>query len=191
MKVIETERLVLTLFRIEDAEGLYSYASHPEVGPPAGWKPHENIEESREIIKNIFLPSNVYAIRWKGEDYDSRRDPLEYQLIGTIGLEPDRFRPDARSKEIGYSLGRDYWGRGIMTEAAAAIMEYAFLELDMEILCICCSRENLKSQRVIEKAGFSYEGTIRMAYKIYDGSLRDSMEFSITKEEWLKLKANK
>lgn len=99
MKEITTERLVLTPWRDcqEDASGLYSYAKDPEVGPRAGWKPHESIEESREIIRNVFMPHAVWAIREK----ESGR------IVGSIGLEPDRRREDVSSKEMGYSLGRE------------------------------------------------------------------------------------
>lgn len=47
MQLLETDRLLLRPFTLDDAEGLYAYASHPEVGPPAGWRPHRSVEESR------------------------------------------------------------------------------------------------------------------------------------------------
>ena len=67
MRDLETERLVLRMYREEDAEGLYEYAKNPNVGPRAGWKPHESAEESLEIIRDIFLPAESWAIRLKGE----------------------------------------------------------------------------------------------------------------------------
>ena len=48
MQLLETDRLLLRPFTLDDAEGLYAYASHPEVGPPAGWRPHRSVEESRQ-----------------------------------------------------------------------------------------------------------------------------------------------
>ena len=71
-----------------------------------------------------------------------------------------------------------------MTEACKAVMEYGFKELDLEIIGICTGEVNKRSQRVIEKCGFKYEGTIRKTYEIYDGSLRDSLVFSILREEY-------
>ena len=53
MQLLETDRLLLRPFTLDDAEGLYAYASHPEVGPPAGWRPHRSVEESRQVIENI------------------------------------------------------------------------------------------------------------------------------------------
>ena len=139
MREITTERLLLTPWKDcrEDAEGLYAYASDPEVGPRAGWKPHASVEESREIIKNVFMPHTVWAIREK----ESGR------IIGSIGLEPDRRREDVNSKEMGYSLGRSFWGNGYMTEAAEAVMDYGFREFDLAVMGICTSPDNNRSQR--------------------------------------------
>lgn len=180
MRTLRTERLILKEYKEDYAEGLYKYASNPNVGPRAGWKPHESVEESLKIIRELFMPVSAWAIFLK-ETGD---------LIGTIALEDDRFRPDARSKELGYSLAYDYWGKGYMTEAARKVIEFAFNELELQIMCICTSTVNTRSQRIIEKCGFKLEGVIRMAYQIYDGSLRDSMEFSMTKEEWETNKGN-
>lgn len=177
-KILTTERLFLTTFRIQDAEELYAYAKDPDVGPHAGWKPHESVEESRMIIEGMFIPTGAFSIRLKDEK--GKRG----KLIGSIALEADRFRPDARSREIGYSLARNEWGKGYMTEAVREIIRYAFEELNMEILTICTSPVNKRSQRVAEKNHFQYEGKIRKAYRIYTGQLRDSFVFSLTKEEW-------
>lgn len=178
MEILESKRLLLKPFEESFAEGLFAYASNVNVGPIAGWKPHESVEESLEIIRSLFLPAKVFGIFLKETD----------ELIGTIALEKDRFRPDARSNEIGYSLSFNHWGYGYMTEAAKTVIDFAFNELDREILCVCTSPVNKRSQRVIEKCGFKYEGTIRKAYKVYTGELRDSMEFSMTREEWGELK---
>lgn len=65
---METDRLILRKWRISDAESLYEYASDPDVGPIAGWQPHKSIDESREVIKNVFCGAECYAICEKGAD---------------------------------------------------------------------------------------------------------------------------
>ena len=174
--IIETERMILTPYtpEDEDAEGLYEYAKNPDVGPHAGWKPHESVAESKMIIEEMFMPAGAWAIRLK----DSGR------LIGTIGLEPDKYRPESNSREVGYSLAKDYWGKGLMTEAVHAVLDYGFYEKNLDQIAICTGPENKRSQRVIEKTGFTYEGTIRRAYKIYTGECRDSLCYSMLREEW-------
>lgn len=176
MENIYTERLILTPWHDsqEDAEGLYDYARDPEVGPNAGWKPHESIEESREIIRNMFLKSNTWAIREKATG----------KIIGSISLEKDIRREDVNSMEMGYSLARSSWGKGYMTEAAKAVMDYGFEKYGLVVMGICTSPVNKRSQRVIEKCGFKYEGLQRRGYHIYDGTDRDNLLFSILREEW-------
>ena len=71
-----------------------------------------------------------------------------------------------------------------MTEAAEAVIEYGFEEMDLELIAISTSKVNKRSQGVIKKCGFTYEGTVRKTYKIYTGELRDSMIFSILREEY-------
>lgn len=75
-KILETERLVLRPWRIEDAPSLYKYARDPKVGPIAGWPVHTSIEYSIGTIKNVFSNEGIYAIVLKGQE----------EPIGCIGL---------------------------------------------------------------------------------------------------------
>ena len=175
--IIETERLRLTPWTDseEDIEGLFAWASHPEVGPNAGWKPHTDLEESKRIIETMFMTSDDgWAIREK----DSNR------IVGNIAVYEDSARENVKSLEMGYALAYDCWGKGYMTEAARAVMDYAFEKHDLVVMAIRTSNVNERSQRVIEKCGFKYDGTLRRAYHIYDGTDRDSRIYSITREEW-------
>jgi len=170
---LETERLILRMWSKKDAADLYEYAKNPNVGPNAGWKPHESIMESRQIIKSIFWENMCWAMV----------DKETGKAIGSIGLEKDKFRPDVKSKELGYSLSEEYWGRGLMTEAAKRMIKYAFEDLKLDVLMIRTGDANLRSQRVIEKCGFEYEGTLRRTYRIYDGTIREVRCYSMLKEE--------
>lgn len=175
MKTLETERLILTDWSEDDAAELFQLAKNPNVGPHAGWKPHADEAESLEIIRTLFLPGMVWKVT----------DKKTGALVGSLGLEIDRFRPGIASKELGYWIAEEYWGRGLATEASEAALRYGFLELDLDVVGICTGPHNLRSQQVIRKLGFTYEGTHRRCYKIYDGSIRDSLTFSMLKEEWL------
>ena len=174
---LETERLILRMWNKKDAPELYEYAKNPNVGPHAGWKPHESVHESRMIISQLFLTNMCWAIV----------DKETGKVIGSIGLEEDKLRPDVKSKELGYSLSEDYWKKGIMTEAAKRVIKHAFEDLRLDVLMIRTGDANLRSQRVIEKCGFAYEGTLRRTYRIYDGSIREVRCYSMLKEEYNKL----
>lgn len=175
MKTIETERLILRAWNVEDVDDLYDYAKNPNVGPHGGWKPHESKTESLEIMQTLFIDKyDSWAIVYKENG----------RVIGSIGYELDTKRPDINCKELGYAMGEDYWGKGLMTEAAKVAIRYGFEELELDMVSIYRNPQNTRSGRVIEKCGFSYEGTLRQAYKIYDGSIRDVACYSMTKEEY-------
>ncbi len=173
---IETERLVLKRWEsnLYDAEGLYEFAKSLKVGPMAGWKPHEDMEESRLIIDQVFIPNICYKIIDKNND----------NIVGNIGFEPDIHRPDVLSAEMGYSLSEDYWGKGYMVEAAKALIRTAFDYWKLDILSIQTNVNNIQSYRVIEKLGFSFEGIRRMSDYDYLGRPRDVKSFSMTKTEY-------
>ena len=170
---LETKRLRLRPLTEQDAEGLFAYCSHPDVGPAAGWKPHETLEESREILEQVFLKEpHVFAIEQEG------------RLIGTVGLVDDNKRENAGAKMIGYSLAFDCWGKGIMTEAVEAVLVYGFDLLNLSIITATCYPDNPASAKVLEKCGFVYEGTLRQAQIRFDGKVQDFRCYSVTKAEY-------
>lgn len=170
---LETKRLRLRPLTEQDAEGLFAYCSHPAVGPRAGWKPHETLEESWEILEQVFLKEpHVFAIEQEG------------RLIGTVGLVDDGKRENAGAKMIGYSLAFDCWGKGIMTEAVEAVLVYGFDLLNLSIITATCYPDNPASAKVLEKCGFVYEGTLRQAQIRFDGKVQDFRCYSVTKAEY-------
>ncbi len=177
--LLETERLYLKKWSKRDAADLFEYAKDPAVGPAAGWKPHASPAESRMIISECFLQKMSWAIQ----------DKESGKVIGSIGFEKDKFRPDILSRELGYSLSKQYWGRGLMTEAAKRLVAYAFEEIGVEVLSITTGESNLRSRRVIEKCGFTYEGTLRDSYKKYDGTITELRCYSMLREEYAAMKS--
>lgn len=175
MKTIETERLLLRDWSIDDVDDLYEYAKNPNVGPHGGWKPHDSKVESLEIMQSLFIDKyDSWAVVYKETG----------RVIGSIGYEIDVRRPGVNCRELGYALGEDHWGKGIMTEAAKAVIRFAFEEMAVDMISVYRGPLNARSGRVIEKCGFRYEGTLRNAYKIYDGTVRDVNCYSMMKEEY-------
>lgn len=174
MQTLETERLILRPFTEDDAQALYAYASHPEVGPPAGWKPHESVEESREVIRTIFLPSDTLAVVRRADG----------RLIGSAGF-VDRHRTElgTPSEEIGYSLARDCWGQGLIPEAVRAIIRHAFTQLDYQALWAAYYDGNRKSKRVMLKCGMTYRLS-RIEPVAQLNETRLAHYFAITRREW-------
>lgn len=177
MNRLETDRLILRPFQETDLNDLYSYAKNPNIGPNAGWKPHESMDESKSILSNFIDDNEVLAIVWKENN----------KVIGSLGLHKDQLRSADNVRMLGYVLSEDYWGRGIITEASRALMAYAFTDLGLLMLTVHHYSYNQKSRRVIEKCGFAYEGTLRHCTQIYNGNTYDLVCYSMTKEEWEKL----
>lgn len=98
------------------------------------------------------------------------------QLVGSSGLH--RIDWESRKFEIGYWLGTPFGNKGYMTEAVAAITNYAVQELQANRIEIRCDGRNLRSARVAERLGFTLEGILRQDKCAEDGSLRDTMIFS-------------
>ena len=147
---IETERLILRSWKESDLEDFYAYASHPDVGIHAGWKPHASVEESRKILNMFLADKRVLALELKETG----------SVVGSLGLEepnPDPM-PDGYGREIGYVLGKEYWGRGLMVEAVKAVIDYCFGVLRFDFLTCGHFTRNDRSRRVIEKCGFTYFG---------------------------------
>lgn len=174
MKLLETDRLILRPFEKTDLEDFYEYAKSPNVGPNAGWPPHDNVEGSEKILTTLIEEDEVLAIVWKESN----------KVIGSIGLHKDPVRSAQDVKMLGYVLSEDYWGKGIVTEASKAVINYAFQELGVFIISIHHYPFNQRSKRVIEKCGFTYEGTLRHASTIYNGNTYDTVCYSMTKEDW-------
>ena len=177
--MIETERLILRPWQEQDAEDLYTYASNPEVGPPAGWPPHTSVDNSREIIKNVLSKPETYAVCLK-----------DGTPIGSIGLHlsgsTDMTDRDDEC-ELGYWIGKPYWGQGLIPEASRALLRYAFEELGMRAVWCGYYDGNEKSRKVQTKLGFVYqhktEGLeVRLMNEIRTGHCN-----LMTKERWQKV----
>jgi putative acetyltransferase len=165
MKAIETKRLILRPIAKDDAEDIFAYSKNGNVGVDAGWKAHASIEETREIMKIIFLgKENVYGIELKETG----------KLLGTIGLIDDTKRQNSKARMLGYAIGEEYWGNGYTTEAAQALIQHGFEKLSLDLISAYCYLYNKRSKRVLEKCGFQYEGLLRLAEERYDGVVLDN-----------------
>ena len=145
--MIRTTNLTLRHWKQSDAECLYNLAKSPNIGPIAGWPPHESVEDSLNIIKTVFTRDECYAVI-KGDT-----------LIGCVEL---LIHPNGNhwwgegSAELGYWIGEDYQNQGYATEAAEALIKRAFDELDIKQIYASFKQENQASKRVLEKLGFEY-----------------------------------
>ena len=171
MTILHTQRLIIRPIQIDDLDDIYEYSSTPNVGPNAGWKPHENKEETLEIMKTIFLKKEtVWGIELKKTG----------KIIGSIGLIDDPKLQYDLVKMIGYAMSESYWGQGIMTEAANEVLRFGFKELHLEAISAYCFPFNQRSRNILEKCDFVYEGTLKMAEKLFNGNTYDNECYLLT-----------
>lgn len=147
MKTLVSNRLILRGLTLNDLKDFYAYCKKPNIGPKAGWLPHQSIEQSYQIIQIMIKEQEVWGITIKPHD----------KICGTIGLHVRNFdNAMLNQKELGYVLDDAYWGQGYMVEASLAVLDYAFLELELTKVLCGHATHNLQSKRVIEKLGFIY-----------------------------------
>ena len=163
--MMETERILLRAWSEDDAEALYRYASDPEVGPRAGWPPHQSIEESLEIIRTIFSGEGMWAVEWKATG----------EPIGCVGYLPaahSNLKIAENEAEVGYWIARPFWGRGICTEAMRLVIDHCFNVKRFAALWGDYFPENPASGRVMEKCGFIDTGRETLCPNLELGSDR-------------------
>ena len=177
--MLETERLILRPWREEDAEALYEYARDPEIGPPAGWPPHTSVDNSREVIKQVLAVPETYAVCMK-----------DGKAIGSIGLKL-KGSTDMTDREdeceLGYWLGKPFWGQGLIPEASREILRHAFEDLGMNAVWCGYYEGNEKSKRVQMKLGFLYQYTTEGLDVSLMGELRTGHTNLMTKARWQEL----
>ena len=170
----ETKRLILRLWREDDAENLYKYACDPEVGPPAGWPIHTSVENSLEIIRTVFSAPETYAVCLKEDG----------KAIGCVGFHRNDIAEKDDEYELGYWLGKPFWGQGIIPEASRELLRHAFEDLGMNTVWCGHYEGNTKSRRVMEKLGFIYHHTTEGLEVSLLNEIRTGHVMIMTGEMW-------
>lgn len=176
-KIIETERLILRPFKVDDAESMFrNWASDPEVTKYLTWPVHESVEVSRHVAKT-----------WQ-DGYD---DPQNYQWaielkeihepIGSISAV--KTDVSTESATVGYCIGHDWWGKGITAEALRGVIAFFFNEVGLNCVNACHDPRNPNSGKVMKKCGMTYEGMWR-AGGVNNQGVCDEVWYSILKKEY-------
>ena len=154
--MIETERLILRYFKEDDAEEMFlNWAQDPEVTKYMTWYAHPNVEVTKQILsmwlKEYEKPNtNRYTITIKGND----------EPVGSI----DVVEVKDGIPEVGYCIAKKCWNQGYMSEALKAFLKDIMNDYDK--VCICAHKDNIASNRVIQKCGGKF-------IKQFETTLRD------------------
>jgi len=173
---LTTQRLVLRGPMEKDMQPMFDIHTDPDVMRYYGVKPYDTLDKSKKHLDWLTkLHREEIGLRWiitlKDED----------TYIGDVGFY-DWEKKHSRA-EIGYILGKQYWGKGIMTEAIKAALDYGFNEMNLNRIQALIDPRNNASKRVAEKHGFQYEGTFR-DYEYEYGDFIDLNMYSVLKREY-------
>ncbi len=176
LPTLETERVLLRKFTIDDANDMFEYSSVPDVSDFVPWEPHKTIEDSYGFINYILKQYE-----------DSKLAPWaivlkeNQKVIGTIDFVA--WFPQHHRAEIGFILSKEYWGKGLILEAATKVIEFGFDKMSLNKINAPCMVENVQSARVLQKLGMTLEGVMKDEYFI-KGKFRDMAVYSILKKEF-------
>jgi ribosomal-protein-alanine N-acetyltransferase len=176
-QTIETQRLVLRRAELTDAEAMFrNWASDPEVTKYLTWPPHTSLEVSRRILENwVEVNAQIDRYHWMIVLKELG------QPIGSISVV--EHRDDIGEAEVGYCIGKQWWHKGLVTEAMRAVMGYLFDQVGMNRVEARHDLNNPHSGGVMKKCGMRYEGTLRRADRNNQG-ICDTAVYGMLKEEW-------
>lgn len=177
MKVIlANEKLLLREFTQYDWIDVHKYASQEIVCRYQTWGPNTE-EDTKEFIQDVLdeatqTPRERYVFA------------IIYQetLIGAVEIMIKDFAN--KVGEIGYIVNPDYWGKGVATQSAKLMITFGFETLKLHRICATCDPRNIGSAKVLEKVGMLKEGVLRENMLMKDGVWRDSLLYSVLKQEW-------
>ena len=173
---LETDRLTLRRFVADDAESVFNnWASDNEVTKYLTWQTHKNPNVSRVYVDFCVKGyGNSSFYQWGIELKDTR------ELIGNISVV--KVIDEIDSLELGWVLGRKYWGNGYTAEAALIVIDFLFDAVGANRVCAGHDVNNPNSGRVMLKAGMKYEGILRQSGRNNQGIV-DMAYYSIIKSE--------
>ncbi|MBE5796011.1 MAG: GNAT family N-acetyltransferase [Clostridiales bacterium] len=178
LPVIETPRLILRRMTLKDAPDLFAYSQDPEVARHVLWTAHRSIWETKAYIRYVLQQYRLgEPSSWCIVEKETNR------AVGTIGFMS--FSAENSTVEVGYSLARSHWNRGLMTEALEAVLNEAFTVLRLHRVEAQHFSANPSSGRVMEKCGMTHEGHLRQ--RIWNkGEFQDVEMWAILRRDWQK-----
>lgn len=181
---LATVRLDIVLPEQTDADGLYSLiggSDRRDVCANLIWDgPDSIIDVLNWMEKSQTNAYRDWGFHWVIRDRSGDISGTEGSAIGAIGTRP---RDEPGRADVGYWLGKPYWGQGIMSEALEAVLDLGFTELDDYKMEAEVFTQNTRGRRLVERAGMTQEGTVRHAYRKY-GEWVDAAMYAVLYEEW-------
>ncbi|MEH7524921.1 GNAT family N-acetyltransferase [Bacillus sp. JJ1503] len=177
MELLDGKRIILRSLTLEDAEKIEEYASDYEIAKTTLYIPHPYPKGSaRDFIAKVL-------------EAEQKGEAVTFAIIskkdhGFIGLISIGQVMEHRRGELGYWVGKPFWGKGYGTEAARLVIKYGFEILNLNRIYAAAFKSNPGSWRIMEKCGMKHEGVFRN-HVVKDGKAIDLTYYSILKEEYM------
>jgi RimJ/RimL family protein N-acetyltransferase len=171
---LETERLRIRRFRDDDLEAYFAIRNSPEV---ATFEGEYTLERGRTLIESM-QDKELGAPGWFQFALEEKSSG---ELIGDMAF---NFIELPQTAEMGYSLTRSYWSKGLAFEATAKILELAFTKLELHRVMAYTAQANQRSQRLLERHRFRLEGQTLESYRV-NGIWIDEFQYALLDREWL------
>jgi ribosomal-protein-alanine N-acetyltransferase len=177
--ILPTKRLRLRFLYEADLPALYAMYSHPEVMRYWSFPAWTDIAQAQQMLRNTQTGYQSGSELKLG--IERKADQV---LVGMCSL--FEFLMPSRRAEIGYALGRPYWGSGYMYEALQALLGYAFNSMHLNRLEADIDPRNLPSAKTLERLGFKKEGHLRERWIVQD-EITDTWLYGLLRREWLEM----
>ncbi len=179
MERLTTERLIIRRMEMDDARDIFEYGRDRQVARHVLWDAYISIAEARAYVRCMQRKYRLgEPASWCIELKETGR------VIGTIGYM--WYQRDHNAAEVGYSLARDMWNKGIMTEALERVIQYSFEDMMMHRVEAQHEVDNPASGAVMKKCGMRHEGTLR-GRLMNKGRYVDVDLYAILREDYLRL----
>ena len=175
---LQTPRLLLRRFTMDDAQNMFDlWCNDPEVTRFLSWGPHGTIDNTKRLLKS-----------WKQryEDTMFYNWCIEFEGLPIGGIDLIMRSEKSLRAELGYCLSNRYKGRGLVTEAACAVLTFAFEDVGLHKICAKHDVENPASGRIMQKLGMRQEGYMKLDAQRLDGTYSDMVLYGILRDEWLR-----
>ena len=173
MKTLSTKRTTLRLVTTNDLQDIYEITSNNAITKMVGWKHHQDMNETLNLLEDMTKKQETYAIVLKATT----------KVIGLIGVHKKQANNNLQVRMLTILLNQSYWGQDYAYEVTKEILKYLFEEEQIHKVNVGHFSINNQSKRVIEKLGFIYEGTKREAV-IIDNHFFDAVEYSMLKRDY-------
>lgn len=173
--LLKGKRVILRRLKHTDAKHIHKHAKHKEIAKFTELPHPYRLKHAKDFIKDTNKRDNEYSFGIQPKE--------SKEVIGIVTL--SKIDSEHKKARIGFWLGKEYHGKGIMSEALPLALDFAFNKLKLNRVSCSVFKDNIASHKLVEKFGFKHEGISRQE-EFRFGKYHDTYDYGLLREEWLK-----